>query len=176
MAWTKLGTNTLTSPADDISNTITGKKLLQYMLMKINTGGAVNPTLTFNSDSASNYAYRYASNGAADVPLVNQSKIEMTKSGATPTSLVISYSINISTEEKLIIVKDVESFVIQVKSGYFMKNIFSKARVSNVIAGSTIIFTIYAVVFQVVNVDSLLVLSTIAGFSSKHLFDSRQTE
>jgi len=111
MAWTKLGTNTLTSPADDISNTITGKKLLQYMLMKINTGGAVNPTLTFNSDSASNYAYRYASNGAADVPLVNQSKIEMTKSGATPTSLVISYSINISTEEKLIIVKDVESFV-----------------------------------------------------------------
>jgi len=57
-----------------------------------------------------------------------------------------------------------------------MKNIFSKARVSNVIAGSTIIFTIYAVVFQVVNVDSLLVLSTIAGFSAKHLFDSRQTD
>jgi len=57
-----------------------------------------------------------------------------------------------------------------------MKNIFSKARVSNVIAGTTIIFTIYAVVFQVVNVDSLLVLSTIAGFSAKHLFDSRQSE
>ena len=107
--WNKLGTNTLTSPADNISNTITEKKFLEYMLMKINTGGAVNPTLTFNSDSAANYAYRYASNGAADVPLVNQSKIEMTKSGATPTSLVISYSINISTEEKLVIINDVES-------------------------------------------------------------------
>jgi len=53
-----------------------------------------------------------------------------------------------------------------------MSNILSKARVSNVIAGSTILFTIYAVVFQVVNVDSLLVLSTIAGFSAKHLFTS----
>jgi hypothetical protein len=57
-----------------------------------------------------------------------------------------------------------------------MKNIFSKAKVSNVIAGSVIMFTIYAVVFQVVAVDSLLVLSTVSGFAAKHLFDSRQTE
>tara|TARA_R110000751_G_scaffold242601_1_gene342931 strand:+ start:819 stop:989 length:171 start_codon:yes stop_codon:yes gene_type:complete len=55
-----------------------------------------------------------------------------------------------------------------------MTNIFSKARVSNVVAGSTILFTVYAVVFQIVNVDSLLVLSTISGFSAKHLFDSAQ--
>ena len=34
-----------------------------------------------------------------------------------------------------------------------MTNILSKAKVSNVIAGSTILFTVYAVVFQVVNVD-----------------------
>ena len=57
-----------------------------------------------------------------------------------------------------------------------MKNIFSKAKVSNVIAGSVIMFTVYAVVFQVVQVDSLLVLSTVSGFAAKHLFDSRQTE
>ena len=57
-----------------------------------------------------------------------------------------------------------------------MKNIFSKAKVSNVIAGSVIMFTVYAVVFQVVPVDSLLVLSTVSGFAAKHLFDSRQTE
>tara|TARA_R110000824_G_scaffold28444_1_gene95588 strand:- start:42 stop:209 length:168 start_codon:yes stop_codon:yes gene_type:complete len=49
----------------------------------------------------------------------------------------------------------------------------SKAKVSNVVAGSCILFTIYAVVFQAVSVDSLLVLSTVAGFSAKHLFDSR---
>ena len=57
-----------------------------------------------------------------------------------------------------------------------MTNILSKARVSNVIAGSTILFTIYAVVFQVVNVDSLLVLSTVSGFAAKHLFDTRNAE
>ena len=54
-----------------------------------------------------------------------------------------------------------------------MVNILSKARVSNVVAGSTILFTVYAVVFQVVNVDSLLVLSTVSGFAAKkHLFTS----
>ena len=51
-----------------------------------------------------------------------------------------------------------------------MTNILSKARVSNVIAGSTILFTIYAVVFQVVNVDSLLVLSTIVRLFSQTSF------
>ena len=57
-----------------------------------------------------------------------------------------------------------------------MKNIFSKARVSNVVAGSVIMFTIYAVVFQVVTVDSLLVLSTVSGFAAKHLFDSKNED
>ena len=57
-----------------------------------------------------------------------------------------------------------------------MVNILSKARVSNVVAGSTMLFTVYAVVFQVVNVDSLLVLSTVSGFAAKHLFDSRNAE
>jgi|TARA_R110000824_G_scaffold214513_1_gene400726 hypothetical protein len=57
-----------------------------------------------------------------------------------------------------------------------MVNILSKARVSNVVAGSTILFTVYAVVFQIVNVDSLLVLSTVSGFAAKHLFDSRNAE
>tara|TARA_R110000751_G_scaffold108715_1_gene205409 strand:- start:20 stop:193 length:174 start_codon:yes stop_codon:yes gene_type:complete len=57
-----------------------------------------------------------------------------------------------------------------------MVNILSKARVSNVVAGSTILFTVYAVVFQIVTVDSLLVLSTVSGFAAKHLFDSRNAE
>tara|TARA_R110000803_G_scaffold88628_1_gene155595 strand:- start:42 stop:215 length:174 start_codon:yes stop_codon:yes gene_type:complete len=57
-----------------------------------------------------------------------------------------------------------------------MKNIFSKARVSNIVAGSTILFTVYAVVFQIVAVDSLLVLSTVSGFAAKHLFDSKNED
>jgi len=54
--------------------------------------------------------------------------------------------------------------------------ILSKAKVSNVIAGSVIMFTVYSVVFQIVAVDALLVLSTVSGFASKHLFDSRNAE
>jgi hypothetical protein len=56
-----------------------------------------------------------------------------------------------------------------------MKNVFSKARVSNVVAGGTILFTLYAVVFQIIQVDQLLVLSTLSGFAGKHLWDSTQT-
>ena len=57
-----------------------------------------------------------------------------------------------------------------------MVNFLSKARVSNIVAGSTILFTVYAVVFQIVAVDSLLVLSTVSGFAAKHLFDSNNEE
>ena len=57
-----------------------------------------------------------------------------------------------------------------------MKNFLSKAKVSNVVAGSVIMFTVYAVVFQVVAVDSLLVLSTVSGFAAKHLFDSKNED
>ena len=57
-----------------------------------------------------------------------------------------------------------------------MNNLLSKSRVSNVVAGSTILFTVYAVVFQIVSVDSLLVLSTVSGFAAKHLFDSNNAE
>ena len=56
-----------------------------------------------------------------------------------------------------------------------MKNMFSKARVSNIVSGSVIMFTVYAVVFQVVEVDSLLVLSTVSGFAAKHLFAAELT-
>ena len=55
-----------------------------------------------------------------------------------------------------------------------MVNMFSKARVSNLIAGGTIAFTLYAIVFQVIQVDQLLVLSTLSGFAGKHLWDSTQ--
>jgi len=56
-----------------------------------------------------------------------------------------------------------------------MVNIFTKARVSNVVAGSTILFTLAAIVFQTIQVDQLLVLSTLSGFAAKHLWDSSQS-
>jgi len=51
-------------------------------------------------------------------------------------------------------------------------NIFNRNRVSNITASSVILFTVYAVVFQTVPLESLAILTGIAGFASKHLFDS----
>jgi hypothetical protein len=56
--------------------------------------------------------------------------------------------------------------------------IFDRNRVSNITASVTILFTLYAVVFQAVPLESLAILTGISGFSAKHLFDSvnQQTE
>ena len=109
MAWAKLGSDTLTSSAEEIEVALSpSTTFLQFMLHKINTGGAVNPLLTFNSDSGSNYAYRFSTNGGTDSTLASQTKIEMTNAATTPTSFVMCYGINISSEEKLLIIQDVE--------------------------------------------------------------------
>ncbi len=55
-----------------------------------------------------------------------------------------------------------------------MAKIFSKARVSNCVAGATIIFTLYSIVSMTIPSEQLLVLSTLSGFSAKHLWDSAQ--
>jgi hypothetical protein len=77
------------------------------MLHKINSGN-VNPLLTFNSDSGSNYAWRYNNNGGTDATVVNGTKLEMAVTGTTPTLFNIFYSVNVSTEEKLLIGHTVE--------------------------------------------------------------------
>jgi hypothetical protein len=53
-----------------------------------------------------------------------------------------------------------------------MVKIFSKARVANFMAGSTIFFTLYSLVFQSVSLEVLPVLTALSGFSAKFLWDS----
>lgn len=50
--------------------------------------------------------------------------------------------------------------------------IFTKSRVANFVAGTTILYTIYAVVFQEIQVEYLAILSGLSGFSAKFLWDS----
>jgi len=50
--------------------------------------------------------------------------------------------------------------------------IFTKSRVANYVAGTTILYTIYAVVFQEIQVEYLAILSGLSGFSAKFLWDS----
>jgi hypothetical protein len=108
MAWGKAGSTTLGSAGDTITvSGMTASESNVIMLHKINSGN-VNPLLTFNSDSGSNYAWRYNNNGGTDATVVNGTKLEMAVTGATPTLFNIFYSLNISTEEKLLIGHTVE--------------------------------------------------------------------
>ncbi len=109
MAWAKNGTpNTLGSAVDDITiSDLTALKFNVIMLHKINSGN-VNPLLTFNSDSGSNYARRYSSNGGTDSTVTSDTKLEMAVTGITPTLFTIFYSFNVSAEEKLVIGNTVE--------------------------------------------------------------------
>ena len=109
MAWAKAGSTTLGSAGDNVSVTGTASKFNQILFHKINdSSSGVNPNLTFNSDSGSNYTQRNSTNGGSDGTLVNQAKLEFTNSGVTPTSFVVGYSINISANEKLNMIFDVE--------------------------------------------------------------------
>jgi len=56
-----------------------------------------------------------------------------------------------------------------------MVNLFSKARVSNVVAGSTILFTLCAIVSTTIQSEQLLILASMSGFAGKHLWDSSQS-
>ena len=50
--------------------------------------------------------------------------------------------------------------------------IFTKSRVANFTAGSVILYTVYAVVFQEIPTEYLAILSGLSGFSAKFLWDS----
>jgi hypothetical protein len=54
--------------------------------------------------------------------------------------------------------------------------IFTKERVGNFVAGTTIFFTLYAIVFQSVGAEVLPVLTALSGFSAKHLWDSQNSD
>jgi len=50
--------------------------------------------------------------------------------------------------------------------------IFTKSRVANFCAGTVILYTVYAVVFQEIQIEYLAILSGLSGFSAKFLWDS----
>ncbi len=107
MAWQLLGSTKLTSTGDTVEVAgFSAKKFLYVELHKI--GANVNPTMTFNSDGGSNYTRRYSPNGGSDVTNLNDTKLEFTYAGATPTSFAVLYIINVEDQEKQIIIHDGE--------------------------------------------------------------------
>ncbi len=101
MAWGKEGSNTLTSSAGVVDVDATGT-FIMAMMHDFATGGNTEVELRFDSTGGSAYARRNSSNGGSDNTAVSQASIQ--GHGATSDDdFHITYTVNIATEEKLMI-------------------------------------------------------------------------
>jgi len=104
MAWAKNGTpDTLTSGSDTLQiSDLTAKKFNLFLSHGILSGNARQRT-RFNSDTGSNYADRWSQNGQGDNTGVNQTFIYNEVTSTLSDALTVTYCMNISSEEKLLI-------------------------------------------------------------------------
>ena len=99
--WEELAnTNAAGSTENMNTGTFTAKKYL-WVQVYLDPDAAYTSEVIFNSDSGSNYAYRYSDNGAADASGANQAQLSVLGETSTPffTNLFI---INNSANEKLV--------------------------------------------------------------------------
>ena len=107
MAWEFLTQTVLDATSATVaSETFDAKEFLEIQFYKV--GANVNPLITCNGDTSTNYARTYSPNGGSDVSNVNQTKIEFTYQGATPTSYAIISISNQPDKEKMFIIQDME--------------------------------------------------------------------
>lgn len=103
MWWEELGRTTLSGVADIISvSPFTAKKYLKIIISMQGTGGTVDVSLRFNGDTASNYARRENSNGAASDTTTASQTHHLVTGPATYANLYYEMDvINISNLEKV---------------------------------------------------------------------------
>ena len=111
MAWAKNGTpDTLSGTADVMTiSDLTAYKFNQFLVHTIGDAPTVTSfdhKYTIDNNSATDYAYRSSTNGAADA--TGTSKQFILTTNHDTTDLEIIYSINIDSEEKLFIISSIE--------------------------------------------------------------------
>lgn len=103
--WQEVGRTTLASISSTLSVSFTAKKYLCVIVNIQTTGGTATPFIRFNNDSASNYAYRYSGNGAADVTATSQNSI-IGFGASFPVQRILDITNNASAE-KIVYIRDV---------------------------------------------------------------------
>ena len=137
MAWELLDSTTLSGAADTITvSSFTEKKHLRVQIHTLDDGNQ-NPKMTFNSDTGSNYAYRYSSNGGADATSTSQTGIYHLADG-TGNKDIVCYIINEASKEKLII--STSAFSVAGAGNYpnWVENVAKWANTSNQITTITL--------------------------------------
>ena len=103
MAWGKNGTpDTLTSAGDTLTiSDLTTTKFNQFMSHVISSS-TIDIDITFDNNTATDYARRQSYNGGSDSTNTSQSNIQYSNN-VTDTEFMIMYGVNINSEEKLFI-------------------------------------------------------------------------
>ena len=102
MAWTKLGSTTLTSYSETIQYNVTSNDFMMFMIHTI-PDSTVHTSFQFNDDTGTSYNNNYATNGGTNYTDTNQTKLRISPDASTVPELFIGYIVNKSSEEKLII-------------------------------------------------------------------------
>lgn len=99
--WELLGSTTLGSAADVVNVTsFTSRKILMIIINALATAGTISGLLTFNNDTASNYARRNSDGGGADATSTAQANINCQPGTAQYDRLVVMEVSNIAANEK----------------------------------------------------------------------------
>lgn len=101
--WQEIGRTTLAVTGDTITvSGLPARKYLMIVASLLDTGGTINGFITFNNDSAANYAVRASVNGAADTTGASGSNISLAPSTGAFPLLSFSEIVNIQASEKLV--------------------------------------------------------------------------
>lgn len=104
--WEELGRTTLGSGADTISvSSFAARKYLKVLISGIATGGTISAAVTLNGDTGTNYAQRSATNDSADASSTSATSFGVFPATAAYPQFATLDIINISAQEKLIIVQ-----------------------------------------------------------------------
>ena len=100
--WKEVGRTTLGSAGDEINVSSLANKRYYMILGNTDNSGACSNTWRLNSDTGSNYAYRFSEDGATDVTGTSATGgLHGTRSYTVP-SFFISFISNLSSKEKLV--------------------------------------------------------------------------
>ncbi len=99
--WKELGRTTLGSAGDTIDVTSLADKRYYMILGNMIPTGTVNTVLRLNSDTGTNYAWRYSQNGGADATDVSRNLGLLEPNTFTTPNFNVDFISNLSTKEKL---------------------------------------------------------------------------
>jgi hypothetical protein len=107
--WEELGRTVLGSSNDNITvSNLPDRKYLLILTSLLATGGTINSSFRFNSDTGSNYSARSSANGGADGTAGSVAFLGFAATASANPKFASAYVFNVAAQEKLIYVNTIE--------------------------------------------------------------------